>query len=161
MPDAFFVRDGEVYLPTELTRGPWDEKAQHGGPPAALVARAVEALPAEEPRQVARITYEILRPVPIAPLRVRAAVMRPGRRVELVEAALADDEGDVITARAWRIRIGEADIPAEPTSAEGAPRTSEGATLRPGTRPQEPEGVASGEFVVPREVLECGHRLFR
>ena len=39
-------------------------------------------LAAEEPRTVGRITYEILRPVPIGRVGVDAAVVRPGRRVE-------------------------------------------------------------------------------
>jgi len=33
MAEAFFLRDGNSFVPTELTRGPWDPKAQHGGPP--------------------------------------------------------------------------------------------------------------------------------
>ena len=66
MPDeAFFVPDGARYVPTELTRGPWDPDAQHAGPPAALIGRAIERLDGGEGRQVGRITYEILRAVPI------------------------------------------------------------------------------------------------
>jgi acyl-coenzyme A thioesterase PaaI-like protein len=48
-----------------------------------------------------RITYEILRSVPIARLRVEAEVVRPGRRVESVRATLTDDEGEpLVRARA-------------------------------------------------------------
>ena len=39
---------------------------------------------------MARITIEILRPVPLAPLTVTSRVVRPGRNVELVEAVLAE-----------------------------------------------------------------------
>ena len=87
MPDeAFFVPQGDAYAPTELTRGPWDPDSQHAGPPAALIGREIERLDGEGARQVGRITFEILRAVPIAPLRVEARVVRPGRSVELVEA---------------------------------------------------------------------------
>ncbi len=37
MPDAFFEPSGDGFVPTELTRGPWDPDAQHAGPPAALL----------------------------------------------------------------------------------------------------------------------------
>src|SRR6185503_6909674 len=36
-------------------------------------------------------------------LTVSAEVVRPGRSVELVEASLADAEGEVMRARAWRL----------------------------------------------------------
>jgi hypothetical protein len=111
--DAFFEPDGERFVATELTRGPWDPDSQHAGPPAALIAREIERLPADGPRRVGRLTYEILRAVPIAPVRVEAAVARPGRRVELVEAALFDDGGEVIRARGWRLLEAELDLDGE------------------------------------------------
>jgi hypothetical protein len=112
--DAFYERDGELFRATELTRGPWDPGAQHAGPPAALLGHAIEGLPESEGFQVGRITFEILRPVPIAPVRVQARVVRPGRRVQLLEAELSDAEGEVLMrARAWRIRKGEVEVPAD------------------------------------------------
>jgi hypothetical protein len=40
----FFVPDGEAFVATESTRGPWSRQHQHGGPPAALLGRAMEQL---------------------------------------------------------------------------------------------------------------------
>ena len=99
----FFRGDGDVFEPTELTRGPWDPDSQHAGPPAALLARAIERGGDGDAKHVGRITVEVLRPVPMATLTVSAEVVRPGRSVELVEASLADAEGDVMRARAWRL----------------------------------------------------------
>ena len=92
MPESFYEPDGERYVATELTRGPWDPGAQHAGPPAALIGREIERLGGGRiggPRRAARpgraaITYEVLRSVPIAPLTVAAEVVRPGRSVEMV-----------------------------------------------------------------------------
>src|SRR5436189_4375373 len=100
MPEpAFFIPEGDGYAPTELTRGPWDPGAQHAGPPAALIGRELERLGGgkmgggEGPSaQLSRVTYEILRSVPIGRLRVEAEVVRPGRRVEMVQATLSDQE---------------------------------------------------------------------
>jgi hypothetical protein len=112
--EAFYERDGDLFVATELTRGPWDPGAQHAGPPAALLGYALEQLPESEDFQVGRVTFEILRSVPIAPVRVEARVVRPGRRVQLLEAELSDTEGEVLVrARAWRIRIAEVDVPPE------------------------------------------------
>ena len=102
--DAFFIPlDDDRFESTEHTIGPWNMESQHAGPPSALIGRAIERVGEHPDFHVARITFEILRPVPIAPLTVSARVVRPGRNVELVEASLATDENEVMKARAWRI----------------------------------------------------------
>ena len=111
MPEAFYEPDGGGYLATELTRGPWDPGAQHAGPPAALLGREIERLDGAEEFQVARITFEILRPLPIAALRASARVLRPGRRVQLVEASLSGEDGELMRANAWRIRTEPVELP--------------------------------------------------
>src|SRR4051794_34401804 len=51
-----------------------------------------------------RVTFEILRPVPLSPLTVDARVVRPGRSVELLQASLEADGVEVMRASAWRLR---------------------------------------------------------
>jgi hypothetical protein len=144
---AFFEPARDLYVPSELTRGPWDPESQHAGPPAALVGREVERLPSDERRQVGRITFDILRAVPIAPLRVEAQIVRPGRSVELVEATLADDEGDVMRAIAWRLRAGGVKVPPRLTSeARADVAAPDASTLRPGYAPPPPEESSEREF---------------
>src|SRR5687768_16626066 len=94
-PVALYVPDGDRFVPTVATIGPWDRKAQHGGPAAALLARAVELVEAPVPQQVTRLTYDLWRPVPLAPLAIRTTVVRPGKRVSVVEAALVADDMEV------------------------------------------------------------------
>jgi len=102
---AIYLPDGpDRFAPTELARGPWDPDAQHGGAPAALIARAVERTQSVAPLDVVRLTYELLRPVPLAPLDVRTRVLRDGKRVQLVEASLHAGEQEVVRATALRIR---------------------------------------------------------
>jgi hypothetical protein len=124
---SFFEPDEGRYVATELTRGPWDPNAQHAGPPAALLGREIERLGdgrigGEDgaPAQVGRITYEVMRAIPIGPLRVEARVTRPGRRVEMVEGTLMDEEGEeLMRARAWRLRTEEIDF--DPVSLSESP----------------------------------------
>jgi hypothetical protein len=101
---ALFVAHRDHLLPTELARGPWSPEALHGGPVAALVARAVESVAPDAPMHVARLTVELLRPVPVAALSVSAAITRPGRKVQLVDVRVAAGDVDVAWGRALRIR---------------------------------------------------------
>jgi hypothetical protein len=107
--EPLFVSDGTAYLPTELTRSPWGPDSLHGGPPAALLARAFEGHEVDQPMLLARLTVEILRPVPVVPLRVEVRTSRPGKKVQYLEATLSDDERELCRATAWRIR--QADLP--------------------------------------------------
>lgn len=85
---AFYIPAGEDrFESTEQTRGPWDAGSQHAGPPAALLGRAVEEKAPPDMR-VARLTFDIARPVPIAALHVTSSVVREGRSVMVVEAAM-------------------------------------------------------------------------
>lgn len=121
MPDSFYVRDGDGFHATELTRGPWDRDAQHAGPPAALLGRALEQLPDAAGFQLGRITYEILRPVPIGPVAIATRTLRPGRRVQLVEAELSAGGAPLMRATAWRIQIASVDLPPESLVVEEPP----------------------------------------
>lgn len=106
MTQAIFIPDGAQgsVRATDLARGPWDRAAQHGGAPAALLTHALERLPAPDGLQIARITFELLRPVPIGSLSVTAEVVRAGRRVQLLEASLRSSGGtEVVRARALQL----------------------------------------------------------
>ncbi|MEM1180244.1 MAG: thioesterase family protein [Acidobacteriota bacterium] len=99
--ESFFVPDGDTYRSTVLTRGPWDERFQHGGPPSALLATAM--MDGVEGMALARVTLEFLRPVPIAPLRVEVEEVTEGRTVRRRRARLYADR-PVMDATALFIR---------------------------------------------------------
>jgi acyl-Coa thioesterase superfamily protein/acyl-CoA thioesterase superfamily protein len=135
MPEAVFEPHNGGFRATELARGPWDPAAQHGGAPAALLMRAFEQLPAADRLSIARVTYELVRPVPLGVLEVRAEVVRSGRRVQLLEASLWTSEGvEVVRARALQVQGAEAPAtaaePPPPGPEHGAPNDLE-APYRP------------------------------
>jgi hypothetical protein len=105
---VFEGSDGR-FVATEHARGPWDPKALHGGAPAALLVRAFEQLPATKGLCLARVTYEFVRPALVGPLEVRADVVRPGRRVQLLEASIVADGVEVVRARALQVQAADAD----------------------------------------------------
>jgi len=94
-------------MPTDLARGPWTPEALHGGPVAALVARSVERCEPAEEMQVARLTVELLRPVPVAPLEVQTTLARPGRKVQLIDVRVSSGDLDLAWGRALRIRTAD------------------------------------------------------
>jgi hypothetical protein len=105
MAEALYERGGDgLFLPTELTRGPWNPDHQHAGPPAALLAHAVEGTSTIAAGQTVRLTFDILAPVPLTPLAVETRTLRAGRRIQQIEATLASDGKPVMRATAWRMR---------------------------------------------------------
>ena len=111
--EPVFERDGEWFVPTGHSRGPWDPGSQHGGAPAALLAEAVR----EPGMHVARLTYDFTGPVAVGrPLRIETRLVRPGGRLQLVEADLLGEDGEaVVRLRAMRLRRGEVGgLPADP-----------------------------------------------
>lgn len=118
-PDALFHpegagADGDRFVPTELTRGPWDPNAMHGGAPGALLARAVERFEPGTAAHVARLTIDLLRPVPLAPVEIRARMLRPGKKVQIVEASVIAGETEVVRMTALRLREAELVLPKLP-----------------------------------------------
>ncbi len=96
MSESVFLADGspargqtdERFLPTELARGPWDPMALHGGAPAALMTAAMERFEPGSELRIGRLSFEFLRPIPMAPLSLEVELLRPGRRVQELGCAL-------------------------------------------------------------------------
>lgn len=122
---------------TVHTTGPWSPLTQHLGPPSALLVRAMERLPTRSPMMIARVTVEILGPVPVAELTVTASVDRPGRSVELLSAELSADGKVAARARAWRIVRSDTQAVAADVSEPLAPPSS-------GREMARPEGWGAG-----------------
>jgi hypothetical protein len=126
MSESIFLLDGEppqgshfsadddpramLVQPTEQARGPWDPRALHGGAPAALITAAFERMQPGAELRIARLGFEFLRPIPLAPLKLSTRIIRPGRRVqelaaELVTADSGDGAGGELVCRASALRV--------------------------------------------------------
>ena len=134
---GIFRTDGDAYVPTGHAVGPWDPQALHGGAPSALVAGRIERLAPE--MRLARLTCEFLGAVPLAPLQLEAAVVRPGGRFQLAEAELRAGERVVCRARAVLLRRTE--IPGVPP---GDPATLDVPPPEAGERMRLGEGESFG-----------------
>lgn len=115
MANAFYEPDGDDgrFRSMPETIGPWDPGFQHAGPPSALLARAFERLSPE--LCVRRVTVELLRPIPIAPLTVRAEVVRAGKRAQWLSGSLLLADGkEVARASGLAIRPSAVELPPHP-----------------------------------------------
>lgn len=155
MDESLYVPDGELFVPTLLARGPWVATAQHGGPPSGLLTRAIEqhsSRPDDDPSAylLSRMTVELLRPVPLTPLRVTSTTTRPGRKVQLISASLwAGESFDVEVARAVGLRLLRAPLtfPFDVTAAN----SDDDAAVRPARGPDQghPPSIAFNGAILP------------
>jgi hypothetical protein len=113
--EAFYLPAGpDRYLATEHTVGPWTSTDQHGGPPAALLVRAIERLLPAGDWVLGRISIDLLGPVPVAEATIAARELRPGRAVRLLEAELSVGGRVAARATAWWHRHGDTGAVATP-----------------------------------------------
>ena len=118
----FFTADGDRFVPSVSARGPWSARHQHGGPPAALLARAFTRQAGNDV-QIARLTFDFLRPVPLAPVTVATRVVRAGAKVQrLAGSVLAEDGAVLIEATCLVMRVAPDSVTVPPeTSAPPVP----------------------------------------
>jgi hypothetical protein len=104
LPPAYYLPLGDGrFAPTEATTSPWDQSAQHGGPPTALLAACLDDAFGRPAMRVARISMDFLGPVPRAEVRVQTSLLRPGKRTQLSEATLWAGDRPVAVARVWHL----------------------------------------------------------
>jgi hypothetical protein len=122
------------YQATALTRGPWDARHQHAGPPIALTAGVIEQVAAMHGLDhLARLTANLLRPVPIAELHVQVDPDYVGRNTGHFSARLMAEGKEVGRFTALAQRLGQMPLPASlpghplphaPLSPEASPETA-------------------------------------
>ncbi|QTN29008.1 thioesterase family protein [Rhodoferax sp. AJA081-3] len=129
--------DTTRYQSTELTRGPWHPDHQHAGPPIALVCGAFEAAAqAHGLTHIARLTANLIRPVPIGELQVQVTPVYVGRNAGHFSAQLLADGKEVGMFTALAQRENAFELP------EGLP----GHPLPMAPRPPEDSPVANFPF---------------
>jgi len=111
--DAIFRVDGNDVVTSPFAAGPWDPSMQHGSPPAALVVWAAERIPAPVAMRVARVTVDLMRPVPVAPLTIESEVLREGRKIQLCAVRLLAGGVVVVGATVLKIKVQASELPPE------------------------------------------------
>lgn len=121
--------DGQP-IATPLSRGPWSPDAQHGGAAAGLIAWALERHHDATGHRFTRITIDLIRAVPVAPIDVRVEKVA-GRSSARWEVTLS--AGDTVCATAHAV--------SQPAARDAAPAT--------GHRPPLPVDTAGPAIRIP------------
>ena len=110
--ESIYRVEGAAAETSAFAGGPWNPKLQHGAAPSSLICWAVERLPSPVPMRVVRLTVDLMRPVPVAPLTIETEIIREGRKIQLVSVTLLADGAEVVRASALRIRVEPNETPA-------------------------------------------------
>lgn len=114
--EAIYRLDGARVHTSKWAAGPWDRSMQHGSAPTSLIAHIAEHMPTLTPMRVARITIDLMRPVPIATLDIQTEIVREGRKIQLLSIRLLAGETEVVRASVLKIR--KVDLPLPPEAGE-------------------------------------------
>jgi hypothetical protein len=105
MAEHVYERDGQLFAPTEWAGSPWSEGFQHGGPVNALFACAAEEAAEKTGLRVVRLTVDLFRAVPLAPLLLEWRFVREGRRIAVIEAQLSQPGDGEVVSRASSVLL--------------------------------------------------------
>lgn len=109
--DTVYRLEGSRVVTGPVAGGPWDPKLQHGSAPSALITAIAEAVPAAVPMRIARLTVDLMRPIPVAPLEIKSEVLREGRKIQLCNIDLFADGKLCVRGTVLRIRRERHELP--------------------------------------------------
>ncbi|MGA7809076.1 thioesterase family protein [Bradyrhizobium sp.] len=111
--EAIYRVDGASVVTGPNAAGPWDPSMQHGSAPAGLVVWAAQAIPTPVPMWIARVTVDLMRPVPLKPLAIESRVLREGRKIQLCAITLKAEGTAVVAASVLKIRARALPLPSD------------------------------------------------
>lgn len=130
-----FTRDAlrpDHYVPTASAASPWGPITLHGGAPTGLMAALMERQFAGADMQVVRLTVDLFRPVPMAPLAARTSIVRDGKRVKLLAVSLFHDDVEICRGSGLVLQKSDIKVPAHALVEATPPAAMLAALARPG-----------------------------
>jgi len=112
--EALFLPEGDGWMPTEASLGPWGADLLHGGAVSALAIMLMED-EADDDYEAVRYSADFVRALPMGRYDATVRSVRKGQRLELLECELANGGRLVTRCSLVRVRPQPVDLP------EGAP----------------------------------------
>ena len=138
--DAIFRVEDDRVLVSPDAAGPWDPRMQHGAAPSSLAVWAAERIATPSEMRIARVTIDLMRPVPLKPLTFETEVLREGRKIQLCAVRLKADGVLVVAATVLKMRALALRLPAD--------IVEEKVTLPgPDAAPEDPAKFSNSPFV--------------
>ncbi len=104
---ASFTPDGDRLMPSLLAASPWSDEMVNGHHIGGLVAWGVQRDAPDPDLQLSRLTVDMVRAVPMRPLRVQTRPGREGRRLRVLDVSVLDGDVEVIRGSALLLRRSE------------------------------------------------------
>lgn len=137
-----FIREGDAFVATVSSQGPWNPKHTNGGSALALLGHCLDDVPTLAPMTMTRFTADLMRPVPLSTrLHVHTNVAREGKKIQIVDLSLVADGLECVRATVLRVR--NEDL----TGREGLPPDT--TQRRPATTLRPPEECIELRSLVP------------
>lgn len=156
--DALFDVDGDRFLPTDATPGPWGNELMHGGALGALCVHALEQVAADDIVAV-RFSGDYVRPLLRQPLKIESQVVRSGKRLELVEGRVVAGDVEIARCSLVGIRPVEIELPDNAVQPSVPPPDQPDDFGRPDAEDGNPSFSFWGTGIEPRGPREFQRRL--
>ena len=111
--EAIYRVEANRVLVSPYAAGPWDPRMQHGSAPSSLAVWAAERIPTSVEMRVARVTIDLMRPVPLSPLTLQTQVLREGRKIQLCAVRLLAEDALVVAATVLKIKAQPQPLPSD------------------------------------------------
>jgi hypothetical protein len=149
--DAVFRVDGDRVNVSPHAAGHWDPTMQHGSAPASLVVWAAEAIPTPTVMRIARVSIDLMRPVPLKPLTLETEILREGRKIQLCAVRLRADGVLVVAGTVLKVRLQHETLPPD-VSGPGVELPG------PDASPEDPAQFSNSAFVTGMQLRSARGR---
>jgi len=154
--ECLFIAEGDALRPTEWAVGPWSPDTLQASAYAGLLVRALERAPAPPGMMIARLGFDLWRPVTREPITTVVAVLREGRKARTAEASLLQGGKAVARCTAVFLNADPAASPPVPAVRGPAVQPDAGRPIPPHVRAWSPFFTGVDTRVVDGDLLASG-----
>jgi hypothetical protein len=104
---SFYAVDGDQLRPLQAATGSWNRAHQNGVAVGGLLAQLIEHTPTPAPMITARLSIDIMKPVPFEPIKTAVRIIRESPRMQMIDAEISARGVVMARASAMRLRIAE------------------------------------------------------
>ena len=154
--EYLFVADGDGFLPTEWAVGPWSAETLQGSAYGGLLARLLEQSEAATGMILARLSFDLWRPVTRERLVPAVTVLRDGKKARTAEASLVQAGKPVARCTGLFLKADPASCPVSVAGGAPAGRPDAGRPIPPHVRAWSPFFTGVDTRVVEGDLLKPG-----
>ena len=104
---ASFTLDGELLVPSPTASSPWSDEMLNGHHMGGLIGWGAQRDTDDPEFQLSRMTVDMIRAVPMRPLRIETRRVRDGRRLRAVDVSVTADDVEVLRGSTVLLRRSE------------------------------------------------------